>query len=342
MEKGLLLEIDGLYGDYKGGLLNGTLIELLKKANKNLFKSYNNHIKEDVFNIDKFLLIKDINLDENGDFVVKLTEINDLFDEFGFTKINFYKINEVFYNVENKKTLIEQQLNNSKLFDNFLKFELEDFKYVEEKNYDKEIIIASHSFHNNVKKRYLIKSLSDINNFNPNNIYTFTENLFLKEYSFFDFDGKELIQKNRKTILKDFYYIHDMDIIDFLIYIIKDIEPKKTLENVYYSLETRTNYGVNGYNFDPININDIQYVFTNLIYSKALIVKNKEVNINKKFIKKIKSYFEPYKLELIEDFDFSESILLEKTISVKDKDSSFKLLNEKTIYKKKGKNDLYK
>lgn len=335
MTKGILLELDGLYGNYKGGLLTENLIELLKKGNKDLFKSYNKHCKEDVFNIDKFLLLKDINLDDNGDFSVKLSEINDLFDESGFVKINSYKVNEVFYDIEKNKSLIEQQLNQSKLFENFYKFELRDFKYIEEKNYDKEIIIASHSFYNNVKKRYLIKSLSEINNFNPNNIYTFAENLFFKEYSFFDFDGKELIQKNRKTILKDFYYIHDMDVIDFLISIIKDIEPKKTLENVYYSLETRTNYGMNGYEFNPTNIIEITELFDKLIYSKIVIVKNKEVTINKKFINKIKSYFEPYKLELIEDFDFSKSILSEKTISVKDKDSAFKILKAKYTHKNK-------
>lgn len=36
MDKGLLLEVDGLYGNYKGGLLTKDLIELLKKGNKDL------------------------------------------------------------------------------------------------------------------------------------------------------------------------------------------------------------------------------------------------------------------------------------------------------------------
>lgn len=338
MEKGLLLEIDGLYGNYKGGLLTKDLIELLKKGNKDLFKSYNKHCKEDVFDIDKFLFVKDINLDENGDFLVKLSEINDLFDESGFVRTNSYKVNEVFYNIEKKEILIEQQLNQSKLFEKLYEFELPNYKYIDEKPlYYKDIIIASHSFYNNVKKRYLIKSLLNIKDFNANRIYMFTENLFLQQYSFFDIGGKELIKRNNRTILKDFYYIHNMEVIDFLISIIKDIEPKKTLENVYYSLETRTSYGVNGYDFNPTNIIEITELFDKLIYSKIVIVKNKEITINKKFINKIKSYFEPYKLELIEDFDFSESLLLEKTISVKNKDSYFKVLNDKYIYKNKKK-----
>lgn len=338
MDKGLLLEVDGLYGNYKGGLLTKDLIELLKKGNKDLFKSYNKHCKEDVFDIDKFLLVKDINLDENGDFLVKLSEINDLFDESGFVRTNSYKVNEVFYNIEKKEILIEQQLNPLASFQKLYDFELPNYKYIDEKTlYDKDIIIASHSFYNNVKKRYLIKSLLNIKDFNANRIYMFTENLFLQQYSFFDIGGKELIKRNNRTILKDFYYIHDMEVIDFLISIIKDIEPKKTLENVYYSLETRTSYGVNGYDFNPTSIIEITELFDKLIYSKIVIVKNKEITINKKFINKIKSYFEPYKLELIEDFDFSESMLLEKTISVKNKNSYFKVLNDKYIFKNKKK-----
>lgn len=336
MEKGLLLEIDGLYGNYKGGLLTKELIELLKKGNKDLFKSFNIHCKDDVFDIDKFILLKDINLDENGDLAIQLSEINDLFNESGFVKINYYKTNEVFYNIEKKETLIEQRLKETKSFEKNYIFELNDFKYIDQKAiYNKDIIIASHSFYNNVKKRYLIKNLSNIKDFDPDRVFMFIENLFLEQYHFFDIGGKELIKNHNRTLLKEFYYIHDMEMIDFLIKIIKEIEPEKTLEQIYYSSHTKTNYGVNGYEFNPKNIREISELFDNLIYSKTISVKDKEVFVNKKFLNKIKSYFEPYKLYLIEDFDFNESILLEKTISVKNEDSSFKLLNDKYIFKNK-------